>query len=81
MGPGGPDLVPTAADWSDKDVIIVTTHFGLVSGLSGPPKGPVLAQNAPFGDPGGHRRAPEGQIWSQLPPIGLPGLDSLSPHT
>ena len=40
-----------------------------------PPKGPVLAKNAPFGDLGGHGRAPEGQIWSQLPPIGLPGLD------
>ena len=25
-----------------------------------PPKGPVLAQNAPFGDPGGHWRAPIG---------------------
>ena len=40
-----------------------------------PPKGPVLAKNSPFGDPGGHRRAPEDQIWSQLPPIGPPGLD------
>ena len=32
-GPRGPDLVPTAADWSDWVRIMVTTHFGLVSGL------------------------------------------------
>ena len=32
-GPQGPDLVPTATDWSDWAGIMVTTHFGLVSGL------------------------------------------------
>ena len=45
-GPWGPDLVPTAADWSDWVGSMVTTHFGLVSGLfwspapQGPQKGP-----------------------------------------
>ena len=28
------DLIPTAADWSDWDGIMVTTHFGPVAGLS-----------------------------------------------
>ena len=32
-GPRGPDLVHTAADWSDWVEIMVATHFGLVSGL------------------------------------------------
>ena len=31
--PQGPDLVPTATDWSDWVGIMVTTHFSLVSGL------------------------------------------------
>ena len=32
-GPGGPDLVPTAVNWSDWVGIMVTKHFDLVSGL------------------------------------------------
>ena len=63
-GLGGPDLVPTAADWSNGIGHMVTTHFGLLSALSWAPKGPVLAQNVPFGGHRGPRRAPEDQIWS-----------------
>ena len=58
-GPGGPDLVPIAANWSDWVKLMVTTHFGLLLGLfwaQGPPKGPFLAQKAPFG----------GQIWIRI---------------
>ena len=44
-------------------------------------KGPVLAQNVPFGGPGGPRKAHRGHIWSQLPQIGLTGLDSWLPQT
>ena len=82
--PGGPDLVPTAPNWFIWVELMVTTHFDLVSGPFWAPralKGPVLAQNAPFGDLRGPWRAPGDQIWSQLPPIGLPGLDSWSPHS
>ena len=52
--PGGPDLVPTTADWSNTIGHMASTHFGLVSALfwtPGAPKGPVLAPNVPFGDP------------------------------
>ena len=45
-GPLGPDLVPTATDWSDWAGIMVTTYFGLVSGLLKPLKVP---QNDVFG--------------------------------
>ena len=82
--PRGPDLVPTAADWSDWVGSMVTKHFGLVSGLflaPREPKGPVLALSAPFGGPRGPRRAPGDQIWATLPPIGLTGLKSWLPHT
>ena len=64
-GPGwtrGPDWVPTAADWS---AWIVYHTLGTSSWPPGPPKGLVLAQNAPFGSLGGTRRAPGSQIWSQ----------------
>ena len=44
-GPWGPDLIPTAANWSDWVGIMVTTNFGLVLG---PLLDPVLAQNDPF---------------------------------
>merc|ERR1712212_1170627 len=142
-GPRGPDLVPTAPNWSDWVGVMVTTHFGLVLGLlwaplgpkrarfgpkrpfwgsprvlkgprgpdlihklppigptglelwlphtlprywvspgpQGAPKGPVLAQNAPFGGPGGPWRAPGGQIWPQLLSIGPTGLKSWLSHT
>ena len=46
-GPRGPDLVPTAADWSDWVRIMVTTHFGLVSGLFWAPSGPKRAHLGP----------------------------------
>ena len=51
------------------------------SGSPGAPKGPVWAENVPFGGPRGPRRAPEDQIWSQLPPAAPPGLNSWLPHT
>ena len=60
-GHRGPDLVPTAANWSDWVGVMVTSHFGLVLGLflaQGAPKGPVLALNASFGGPGWTRRVP-----------------------
>ena len=50
------------------------------SGPQGTPKGPILAENAPFGGSGGTPRAPGGHTWSQLPPIGLTGLESWLPH-
>ena len=33
VGPGGPDVVPTSADWSAWDGLMATIRFGLVSGL------------------------------------------------
>ena len=42
-GPGGPDLVPTAAGWSTWVELMVTTHFGLVSDLFRPPGGSIMA--------------------------------------
>ena len=59
------NLRQIASDWSGWVGIMVTTTFGLVSGLpglSGPPKGPVLASKGPFGVPevlGGSRGANE----------------------
>ena len=50
------------------------------SGPPGTPKGPILAENVPFGGSGGTPRAPGGHTWSQLPPIGLTGLESWLPH-
>ena len=79
-GPGGPDLVPTAPNWSAWAGLMLTTHFDLVSGPFWAPGGPKRARFCLFllGSP---RRAPGGQIWSQLPPIGPPRLDKWSPHT
>ena len=65
MGPGGPDLVPTAADWSDRDVIIVTTHFGLVLGLFCAPKRARFGPKCPFWRP---RRSSEGPRGPDLVP-------------
>ena len=51
--PEGPDLVPTATDWSDWVGIMVTTHFGLVSGLfwaTRDPKRAFLASKRPQND-------------------------------
>ena len=39
-GPRGPDLVPTAANWSDRVGVMVTSHFGLVSSLFLSARGP-----------------------------------------
>ena len=39
-GPWGPDLIPTAANWSDWVGIMVTTNFGLVLGPLLDPEGP-----------------------------------------
>ena len=65
VGPGGPDLVPTAADWSDRDVIIVTTHFGLVLGLFCAPKRARFGPKCPFWRP---RRSSEGPRGPDLVP-------------
>ena len=81
FGPPEPDLVPTAADWSNAIGHMVTTHFGLVSALFWAPWGPKRAIFGPFGGLRGPRRAPEDQIWSQLPPAPPPGLHSWLPHT
>ena len=61
---GGPDLVPTTADWSNTIVHMATTHIGLVSALFWAPWGPKRASFGPFGGLRGPRRAPEDQIWS-----------------
>ena len=42
-GPQGPDLVPTAANWSDWVGVMVTTHFGLVLGLFWVPRDTKMA--------------------------------------
>ena len=75
-GTGGPRLAPGVQIWAQLLPIGPTEMYSLLQHTLawywvslGPQKVPILAQNAPFGDPGGHRRAPEGQIWSQLPPI------------
>ena len=62
FGPPEPDLVPTAADWSNAIGHMVTTHFGLVSALFWAPWGPKRASFGPFGGLRGPRRAPEDQI-------------------
>ena len=46
VGPGGSDLVPTAAVWSTWAGLMATTHFGLESGLFRAPGG---SKRAPFG--------------------------------
>ena len=49
-GPRGPDLVPTATDWSDWAGTMVTTHFGLVLSLfwaTRDPKRAFLASKGP----------------------------------
>ena len=68
-GPRGPDLVPTAPNWSDWVGVMVTTHFGLVLGLllaprgqkKGPfwPKIPLLGVLKVLGGPGGARFGPK----------------------
>ena len=47
-GHGLPDLVLTATSWSDSWSIHILTWHRASSGLPWDPKGPVLAQNAPF---------------------------------
>ena len=48
--PEGPDLAPTAADWSNAIGHMVTTHFGLVLALFWAPKrGPQRSQEGPRG--------------------------------
>ena len=49
-GPWGPDLVPTAPNWSDWVGVMVTTHFGLVLGLflaPGNPKRAIICTKLP----------------------------------
>merc|ERR1719201_2241836 len=46
-GPGGPDLVPTAPNWSAWAGLMLTTHFDLVSGPFWVPRGPKRARFGP----------------------------------
>ena len=60
-GPWGPDLIPTAANWSDWVGVMVTKHFGLVLGLFWVPRDTKRARfgpKCPF-------LAPKGPIWGQ----------------
>ena len=41
------NLVPTATNWSDWVRIMVTIHFGLISGLSWAPRAPKRASFGP----------------------------------
>ena len=53
-GPSGPDLVPTALEWSDGVKLRVTTHFDLISGPCRVPMNPkraILAQSLNFHGP------------------------------
>ena len=50
-GPYEASLVPTSVDWSDRVVIMVTTHFGLLSGLAWAPKKGHLGPKGPFWSP------------------------------
>ena len=61
-GPYGATLVPTSVSWSNRVVIMVTTHFSLLSGLAWALKRAVLAQMASFGVLGGNGKALESQI-------------------
>ena len=64
-GPRGPDLVPTAANWSAWVRLIVTTHLGLMLGLIVAAKGLNLAEKGHFGpkgallEPPGARKRPD----------------------
>ena len=42
-GPRGPDLAPTAVNWSDWVEVMVISHFGLVSSLFLSARGPKRA--------------------------------------
>ena len=46
-GQEGSNLVPTATNWSDLVGIMVTIHFGLISGLSWAPRAPKSASFGP----------------------------------
>ena len=53
-GPSGPDLLPTALEWSEGVKLRVTTHFDLISGpFRGPrnPKRAIWAQSLNFNGP------------------------------
>ena len=60
-GPWGPDLIPTAANWSDWVGIMVTTNFGLVLGPlldpEGPKEGPSCGQLAREGHPANEKKS------------------------
>ena len=67
-GPGGPDLVPTAADWSNRIGYMFTTHFGLISALFWAPWGPKRASFGPKCPFWGPQRAKEGPGGPNLVP-------------
>ena len=67
-GPGGPDLVPTAPNWSAWAGLMLTTHFDLVSGPFWAPGGPKRARFGPKCPFWGPRRSSEGPGGPDLVP-------------
>ena len=70
-GPRGPDLVPTAPNWSDWVGVMVTTHFGLVLGLLWAPRGPKRARFGPKCPFWGPWRSLEGPRGPDLAPTAV----------
>ena len=71
-GPRGPDLVPTATDWSDWAGIMVTTHFDLVYDLFWAPKVPKRARfgpKRPFWGPQRSSEGPQGPVSVPTAPV------------
>ena len=75
-GPRGSWRAPGGQIWSQPPPIGLTgleswlphtlAWYWAFSWPQGTHKGPVFAQNAPFGGPGGPRRVRRGHFWSQL---------------
>ena len=70
-GPRGPDLVPTAPNWSDWVGVMVTTHFGLVLGLLWAPRGSKRARFGPKCPFWGPWRSLEGPRGPDLAPTAV----------
>ena len=67
-GPGGPNLILTAPDWSAWAGLMLTTHFDLVSGPFWAPGGPKRARFCPKCPFWGPRRSSEGPEGPSLVP-------------
>ena len=88
-GPRGPQAAPGGLIWAKLPLVGSNGWVASIpcawapsetsTSLLGPPKGPVLAQKAPFGDPGGLWAAMGGLIWSLLPPVGPNGRTASIP--